>query len=65
MIAINCIGCGSPIPLHEEAYGEFEGQLACPVCGSMLRLETAKPASQGAARVVRLSLASVVEVNTA
>lgn len=65
MIAIHCIGCRSPIPLHEEAYGEFSGDLACPVCGSVLRLETEKPGSEGQPRVVRLSLASVVEVNTA
>jgi len=63
MIAIHCIGCGSPIPLHEEAYGEFSGDLACPVCGSALRLETEKPSPDGPP-TVRLSLASVVEVNT-
>jgi hypothetical protein len=65
MIAIQCIGCRSPIPLHEGAYGEFSGDVACPVCGSALRLETEKPGSDGLPTVVRLSLASIVEVNTA
>jgi hypothetical protein len=50
--------------LHEEAYGEFSGDLACPVCGSALRLETEKPSPDGPPTVVRLSLARVVEVNT-
>lgn len=65
MIAIHCIACRSPIPLHEEAYGEFRGELACPVCGSALNLETEKSGSEGPPRVVRLSLATIVEVNTA
>jgi uncharacterized Zn finger protein (UPF0148 family) len=65
MVSIHCVACRSPIPLHAEAYGEFDGELGCPVCGSALRLVTEKTGADGQPKVVRLSLAMVVEVNTA
>ncbi|MBI2964322.1 MAG: hypothetical protein HYY35_11250 [Deltaproteobacteria bacterium] len=63
MIIIHCIACKSPMPLHEEVYGQFRGRLGCCVCGSSLDLET-ETAPGERPRVVRLAAAEVVEVHT-
>lgn len=47
---INCISCGHKIDL-DDAYDDYEGQIKCYVCGSILEIQT----REGGVRSVRLA----------
>ncbi len=47
---INCICCGFKVDL-DDAYDDFEGQIKCFVCGTLLDIKT----QEGCIRSVRIA----------
>ena len=36
---INCLSCGHKVDL-DDAYGDYEGEVKCFVCGAILKIKT-------------------------
>lgn len=55
---INCLSCGHRIDLG-DAYGDYEGQIKCWICGAILDIKTAEGSIKSAKLVKAASHPSV------
>ena len=58
---VNCLGCGHNLDV-DESYGDYQGQVKCFACGSILEIKTEEGKLQSVSFVRMVSRPSTEEV---